>query len=200
MPTADSGRGDVGAAGGDVVRRVGSRNSVGESGFRRMVAVQTCGAIQDAEFGHPQPARFCVPIPQGLIPMRVQDEANTGFCRSLLAGDFTFHRVTTSWVARKQAPTSRQMSLILEVFAWLDGYLRSEPTKRWGVRHDGLRNCFTGPPTTAHSKRPCPRKIPRPPAGSPSRCSPTNRCCGRGCTAAFRSARFGRTSRTSSAV
>ena len=65
-----------------------------------------------------------MPIPQGLIPMRVQDEANTGFCRSLLAGDFTFHRVTTSWVARKQAPTSRHMSLILEVFAWLDGYLK----------------------------------------------------------------------------
>ena len=36
------------------------------------------------------------------------------FCRSLLAGDFTFHRLTTSWIARKQAPTSRQMSLILE--------------------------------------------------------------------------------------
>ena len=36
------------------------------------------------------------------------------FCRSLLGGDFTFHRPTTSWVARKQAPTSRQMSLILE--------------------------------------------------------------------------------------
>ena len=36
------------------------------------------------------------------------------FCRSLLAGDFTFHRLTTSWIARKQAPTSGQMSLILE--------------------------------------------------------------------------------------
>ena len=72
----------------------------------------------------PNPLECRVPLMPGLIPMRVQDEANTGFCRSLLAGDFTFHRVTTSWVARKQAPTSRQMSLILEVFAWLDGYLK----------------------------------------------------------------------------
>ena len=36
------------------------------------------------------------------------------FWWSLLAGDFTFHRLTASWFARKQAPTSRQMSLILE--------------------------------------------------------------------------------------
>ena len=36
------------------------------------------------------------------------------FCRSLLAGDFTFHRLITSWIARKQAPTSGQMSPILE--------------------------------------------------------------------------------------
>ena len=31
-----------------------------------------------------------------LVPMRVQDETNTGFCRSLLAGDFTFYRLPTS--------------------------------------------------------------------------------------------------------
>ncbi len=36
------------------------------------------------------------------------------FCRSLLAGDFTFHRLTTSWIARKQAPASGQIRLILE--------------------------------------------------------------------------------------
>ena len=36
------------------------------------------------------------------------------FWWSLLAGDFTFHRLTTTWFAPKQAPTSGQMSLILE--------------------------------------------------------------------------------------
>jgi hypothetical protein len=46
--------------------------------------------------------------------MRVQAETNTGFCRSLLAGDFIFNRLTTSWLARKQAPTSRQLGLLLE--------------------------------------------------------------------------------------
>jgi cysteine sulfinate desulfinase/cysteine desulfurase-like protein len=30
------------------------------------------------------------------IAQNVQDETNPGFCRSLLAGDFTFYRVTTS--------------------------------------------------------------------------------------------------------
>jgi len=34
-----------------------------------------------------------------------------GFCRSLLAGDFMVHRLITSRIARKQAPTSRQMGI-----------------------------------------------------------------------------------------
>ena len=49
-----------------------------------------------------------------LFPCAFKLRRTPVFCRSLLAGDFTFHRLTTSWVARKQAPTSRQISLILE--------------------------------------------------------------------------------------
>ena len=37
------------------------------------------------------------------------------FCRSPLAGDFTFHRLTTSWVAREQAPASKLISPVLGV-------------------------------------------------------------------------------------
>ena len=49
-----------------------------------------------------------------LFPCAFKLRRTPVFCRSLLAGDFTFHRLTTSWVARQQAPTSRQISLILE--------------------------------------------------------------------------------------